>query len=286
MDIDKLIAIDVHTHVETSIRNPQPASVFQEAARQYFKHDNTQPNVHELAAYYRERRIGCVVFPVDGKHARGIEPVSNEEVAELAAEHSDIMMPFASVDPARGAAGVEEARRLIEHFGVKGFKFHPQFQEFFANDKSAYPLYEVIAEANLPALFHTGHSGMGTGMRGGGGIRLKYGNPMDIDDVAVDFPDMPIILAHPSWPWQDEALSMCLHKPQVYIDLSGWSPKYFPPQLVQFANTQLKNKVLFGTDFPLITPERWLRDFEAIDIRDDVRPLILKENAVRLFGLS
>jgi predicted TIM-barrel fold metal-dependent hydrolase len=96
---------------------------------------------------------------------------------------------------------------------------------------------------------------------------------------------MPIILAHPSWPWQDEALSMCLHKPQVYIDLSGWSPKYFPPQIVQFANTQLKKKVLFGSDYPLITPDRWLKDFAAIDIRDDVRPLILKENAATLFKL-
>jgi hypothetical protein len=96
---------------------------------------------------------------------------------------------------------------------------------------------------------------------------------------------MPIILAHPSWPWQDEALSICLHKPQVYIDLSGWSPKYFPPQLVQFANTQLKRKILFGTDYPLITPDRWLKDFATIDIRDDVRPLILKENAARLFKL-
>jgi predicted TIM-barrel fold metal-dependent hydrolase len=150
----------------------------------------------------------------------------------------------------------------------------------------AYPLYEVIAEAGLPALFHTGHSGMGTGMRGGGGIRLKYGNPMDVDDVAVDFPDMPIILAHPSWPWQDEALSMALHKPQVYIDLSGWSPKYFPPQLVQFTNTQLKHTILFGSDYPLITPDRWLEDFKSIKIRDEVRPLILKENAVRLFGLG
>jgi hypothetical protein len=109
---------------------------------------------------------------------------------------------------------------------------------------------------------------------------------MDVDDVAVDFPDMPIILAHPSWPWQDEALSMALHKPQVYIDLSGWSPKYFPPQLVQFANTQLKHKVLFGSDYPLITPDRWLEDFEKIGIREEVRPLILKENAVRLFGLN
>ena len=109
---------------------------------------------------------------------------------------------------------------------------------------------------------------------------------MDVDDVAVDFPDMPIILAHPSWPWQDEALSVALHKPQVYIDLSGWSPKYFSPQLVHFANTQLKHKMLFGTDYPLISPDRWLDDFAKIAIRDEVRPLILKDNAVRLFGLN
>ena len=122
-------------------------------------------------------------------------------------------------------------------------------------------------------------------MRGGGGIRLKYGNPMHIDDVAVDFPDMPIILAHPSFPWQDEAISVCLHKRQVYIDLSGWSPKYFSPTLVQYANTLLKHKVLFGSDYPWITPDRWLADFGKIDIRDDVRPLVLKANAARLFGL-
>lgn len=286
MNVDELVAIDVHTHAEASLRDPQPPTEFQQAAQAYFKHDNPRPTIPEIADYYRERRMACVIFSVDGERARGDKPVPNEEVAELAAENADVMIPFASIDPARGAEGVREARRLIEHYGVKGFKFHPQYQEFFPNDKAAYPLYEVISEAGLPALFHTGHSGMGTGLRGGGGIRLKYGNPMPVDDVAVDFPDMPIILAHPSWPWQDEALSMCLHKPQVYIDLSGWSPKYFPPQLVQFANTQLKRKVLFGSDYPLITPDRWLRDFEALDIRDEVRPLILKDNAARLLGLD
>ena len=109
-----------------------------------------------------------------------------------------------------------------------GFKFHPNLQAFFPNDRMAYPLYEVIAEAGLPALFHTGHSGIGSGLPGGGGIRLKYSNPMHVDDVAVDFPGMPIILAHPSFPWQDEALSVAMHKAQVYIDLSGWSPKLLP----------------------------------------------------------
>jgi predicted TIM-barrel fold metal-dependent hydrolase len=143
----------------------------------------------------------------------------------------------------------------------------------------------VIAAAKLPAIFHSGHSGIGTGMRGGGGLRLKYSNPTYLDDVAVDFPDMPIIIAHPSWPWQDEALSICLHKPNVYIDLSGWSPKYFSPQLVQHANTLLKERMLFGSDFPLITPDRWLKDFEAAAFKAEVRPLILKENAIRLLGL-
>lgn len=116
-------------------------------------------------------------------------------------------------------------------------------------------------------------------------LHIKYSNPMYLDDVAVDFPDMPIIMAHPSFPRQDEALSVCLHKPQVYIDLSGWSPKYFPPQLIQYANTLLKHKMLFGSDYPMITPDRWLADFEQIAIRPEVRPLILKENAIKLLGL-
>ena len=186
--------------------------------------------------------MACVIFSVDGVRARGIKPVSNEEVAELAAENSRRDDPVREHRSRARRGRRSRGAPLDQHYGVRGFKFHPQFQEFFPNDRAAYPLYEVIAEAELPALFHTGHSGMGTGMPGGGGIRLKYGNPMDVDDVAVDFPTMPIVLAHPSWPWQDEALSICLHKPQVYIDLSGWSPKYFPPQLVQHANTQLKKK--------------------------------------------
>ena len=99
------------------------------------------------------------------------------------------------------------------------------------------------------------------------------------------FPDMTIILAHPSWPWTDEALSMALHKPNVYIDLSGWSPKYFPPQIERYANTQLGHKFLFGSDFPLITPDRWIADFKAAGFRENVHEPILKGNALKLlFG--
>ena len=259
---------------------------------EYFRaSDVAAHTTRDIAGYYRERNMAAVVFGVDilgdkDRDAADSRAPTNEEIAELAAEHADVLIPFASIDPARGAEGVRMARRLIADHGVRGFKLHPSAQAFYPNDPAVYPLYEVIAEHRLIALFHTGHTGVGAGTRGGGGLRLKYANPMYIDDVAVDFPDMSIIMAHPSFPWQDEALSVALHKPQVYIDLSGWSPKYFPPQLVQYANTLLKDKVLFGSDFPMITPDRWLADFEKIDIKPSVRPLILKENAARLFGLA
>jgi predicted TIM-barrel fold metal-dependent hydrolase len=280
LNVEGLVAIDTHVHVESRDDDHE----VNEAARRYFG-AGSAPSGPALAEYYRSRNIACIVFSVD-ERLTGRRQVPNDEVARFAAENSDIMIAFASVDPTRGAEAVEEARRLIASGGIRGFKLHPPMQQFHANDRIAYPLYEVLAEAKMPAIFHTGHSGIGTGMRGGGGVRLKYGNPMDIDDVAVDFPDMPIIMAHPSFPWQDEAISVCLHKPQVHIDLSGWSPKYFPPTLIQYANTLLKHKILFGSDFPLILPDRWLADFAKIAIRDEVRPLILKENAVRLLGLG
>ncbi len=284
---EHLAAIDVHVHAHVSERIPDdPAwQSILEAGGRYFKEEGPQPTIPETAAYYRQRQMACVLFTVDLESTTGLTRIPNEEILDAAAANPDVIIPFASIDPAKGKMGAREARRLIER-GVRGFKFHPSLQEFYPNERKAYPLYEVIAEAGLPALFHTGHSGIGTGMRGGGGVHLKYSNPMHLDDVAVDFPDMPIIMAHPSFPWQDEALSVCLHKPQVYIDLSGWSPKYFPPQLIQYANTLLKHKMLFGSDYPMITPDRWLADFEKIDIRPEVRPLILKENAVKLLGLQ
>jgi uncharacterized protein len=285
IDVDSVAAIDVHVHAEVS-RSGQDGMPpeFREAAARYFKSD-TLPTADDVAVYYRERNIAAVIFTVDFELQSGRPPIPNEEIAEVAAANSDVLIPFASVDPARGAEGIRRARRLIEEHGVKGFKFHPNLQAFFPDDRSAYPLYEVIAEAGLPALFHTGHSGIGNGLPGGGGLRLKYSNPMCLDDVAADFPELKIVLAHPSFPWQDEAISICLHKANVWIDLSGWSPKYFPPQLVQYANTQLRTKVLFGSDYPLITPDRWLADFDALPLKDEVRPLILKENAATLLGL-
>ena len=291
MNLDELVAIDIHTHAEEPCCGPRDDGYdeFQAGMAKYFRNPagskGMLPTIQETADYYRERKIGCVIFGVDGERETGFRRYKNEEVAEIASQNSDIMIPFASIDPAKGKMGAREARRLIRDYGIKGFKFHPTMQGFFPNDRAAYVLYEAIAEENCIALFHTGQTGVGSGMRGGMGMRLKYSNPIHLDDVAVDFPDMPIILAHPSFPWQEEALSVATHKPNVYIDLSGWSPKYFPPILVQYVNTILKHKMLFGSDWPAITPDRWLADFETLDIRENVRPLVLKENAIKLLKL-
>jgi predicted TIM-barrel fold metal-dependent hydrolase len=285
MNIDDFIAIDVHTHAwKSALRVGDQPTESQQAMGNYFRYTPQHQTVPEMADMYRKLKMAFVVFTVDGEKgaSRGI---TNEEVAELAYKNADVAIPFASINPHRGAEGVKMARRLIKDYRVRGFKFHPSVQEFYPNDRMAYPLYEAIAEAKLPALFHTGQTGVGAQTRGGGGIRLKYSNPMLLDDVATDFPDMPLVLAHPSFPWQEEALSVATHKPQVYIDLSGWSPKYFPPILVQYANTLLKDRILFGSDYPVIAPEKWLAEFDKLPIKPEVRPLILKANAARLLGL-
>jgi predicted TIM-barrel fold metal-dependent hydrolase len=287
IDLSSIDAIDVHVHVEIDDdgHTALPDSLM-EASAKYFKAGNRTPTVDEIAAYYRERSIAAVVFTVDHESFTGHPAIANEFVAEAAARHADVLIPFASIDPARGPAGVSAARRLVNEHGVQGFKFHPSLQNFDPGDRMAYPLYEAIAELGVPAVFHSGQTGIGAGLPGGGGIRLGYSNPILLDGVAADIPELKVVIAHPSFPWQDAALSIATHKANVWIDLSGWSPKYFPPQLVRYANTMLQDKVLFGSDFPVITPDRWLDDFAGLDIKPDVRPKILKDNACRLLGLT
>ena len=288
IDLAKIRAIDVHVHAEVSCHDPEDPVMgeFFDAASAYFKAPRERPKMPEIIELYREAQIALVLFTVDAESAMGAKRVSNYEVAEQAARNDDICIAFASIDPHKGKYGAREARDLIENHGVKGFKFHGIAQNAHPADRMAWPIYEVINEYKLPAIFHTGHSGMGTGMRGGGGMRLKYGEPMLIDDVAVDFPDMKIVLAHPSWPWVDQSLSMALHKDNVFIDLSGWSPKYFPKQVIQYANTQLKHKMLFGSDFPLIHPDKWIAAAQDVGFREEVMPGIMKDNAARVLGLS
>ncbi|MFC4224751.1 amidohydrolase family protein [Lysinibacter cavernae] len=281
-----VVAIDTHVHIEVDDHghNALPDALV-EAASKYFKAGGPRPDLDSVAEYYRERNMAAVVFTVDATTALGRKPNSSEDIAEGAARNNDVLIPFGSVDPRGGADALAKLHRLAGDSGVRGFKFHPTVQNFDPSDEQYYPFWEALQNLGLPALFHTGQSGIGSGLPGGFGLKLGLSNPILLDPLAADFPELNVIMAHPSVPWQDEALAVATHKANVWIDLSGWSPKYFPENLVRHANSLLQDRVLFGSDFPLITPDRWLDDFAKLSIKDEIRPKIIKQNAARLLGL-
>ena len=286
IDVDRIVALDVHVHVERDDHDHYALDdELLDASAKYFRSDdNRTPTVEQLAEYYRTRNMAAVIFTVDATTGLGHPGLSSEEIASMAAKHNDVLIPFGSVDP-HAPDAVERVARLVTEYGVRGFKFHPSLQAFEPNDKTFYPLYQTLEELGVIGLFHTGQTGIGAGLPGGRGIKLRYSDPMLLDDIAADFPALQIIMAHPSVPWVDSAISISTHKANAHIDLSGWSPKYFPPQLVRQASTLLKHKVLFGSDYPVLNPDRWMAAFDKLEIKDEVRPLIMKENAVKLLRL-
>lgn len=287
IDLAGIIAIDTHVHVEIDSHGHQALpQVLLDASAAYFRSGERTPSLEAIAEQYRARKMAAVVFTVDAGTRLGHPAIASEEVAEVAARHNDVLIPFGSVDPLTGPVAVERARMLVGNYGVRGFKFHPSIQGFDPSDELYYPLWSALQELGVPALFHTGQNGIGAGLRGGFGVKLGLSNPMLLDAVAADFPELDVVFAHPSVPWQDEANSIALHKTNVWIDLSGWSPKYFPESLVKLVGRALQDRVLFATDFPLLTPEFWLDAFEALPIDDAVRPKILKNNAARLLRLT
>ena len=278
-------AIDMHVHVP---RQPGLPEIAVEAQLQrYFRVKSLPKNAAEMAAQYKELDILGVIFSVDTETTTGEPPDTNDYVAAIVRDHPQQFRGFASVDPWKGKAAVLELERSVKDLGLTGLKLHPIHQSFFPNDTHFYPLYEKAAELGVPVLFHSGFAGAGAGLPGGAGLKLKYSAPIPgIDDVAADFPQLTVIMAHPSWPWTEEQIAVVLHKANVFMDLSGWLPRYIPEALVREVNSRLRDKVFFGSDYPYVQPDRWLRDFEEIAVRDEVRPKVLLENARRVLQLA
>ena len=278
-------AIDMHVHVP---RKPGlPEMGIEAGLRSYFRLKESPGGADELAAKYKELDIFGVLFSVDAETITGDPPDTNDYVASIVQKHPEQFIGFATVDPWKGDSGVRELDRSVRELGLKGLKLHPIHQAFTPNDTSFYPLYEKCVELGVPLLLHSGFAAAGAGTPGGGGFKLKYAAPIPaIDDIAADFPGLTVVMAHPAWPWVEEQIAVALHKPNVYLDLSGWAPRFIPDALVRETNTRLRDKVLFGSDYPYLTPERWLREFEDLPIREEVRPKVLLENARRVLKLS
>ncbi|MGZ3583497.1 MAG: amidohydrolase family protein, partial [Ktedonobacterales bacterium] len=258
---------------------------YREAAERYFRSEVKLRDIEEIAAYYAEQDTIGVLLAWDAETATGQKPLKNDTVAEIVRRYPGQFVGFASVDPHKGDRAIVEMERAVRDLGLSGAKFHPGVQAIYPNDRRFYPLFEKIAELGIPALFHTGTNGLGAGMPGGGGIKLDYTRPIYLDSLAADFPTLTIIGAHPSWPWEQEMIAILQHKPNVYNDLSGWSPKYIPPALLKEAAGRLNHKFLFGSDYPFIPPDRWLSDFARLEgWTDEARQNVLWRNGQRLLG--
>lgn len=273
-------AIDIHVHWRTGERRAGALNLAD--AEKLFKADL---RVTDPVQYYAEREMMAVAFDVDTETATG-ERMSNDEVAELVRRAEGRFIGFASVDPWKGRAAIRELERCCD-LGLRGLKVQPITQAFAPNDRQFYPLWDACQSLGLPILVHTGTTGIGAGAPGGRGLRLGYGRPVPaLDDMAADFPDLTIVAAHFAWPWHLELLAVARHKGNVYIDLSGWAPRYIPAEVLQHANSVIPEKFLFGSDYPLLSPDRWLQEFAALELKDHVRSKILYENACRILKLD
>jgi len=278
--------IDVHVHPPTKEYLVDAGGKYLEAAFKYFHLPFEIKSIEQMIEEFEEAGVKkMVLLAWDAETATGLPKVSNDYIAKIVDKYPEKLIGFASVDPHKGKLAVKELERAIEDLKLSGVKFQQAAQKFFTNNKKYYPLYEKAVELKIPVLFHVGMTGWGAGLPGGGGVKLKYVRPIYIDDVAADFPELKIICAHPAWPWLDEMLTIAMHKTNVYIDLSGWAPKYFPETLIRYVNSLLSDKCLFGTDYPFIKPARWLSEFKKLDLKPDVEKKILEKNAKRLFKI-
>jgi len=255
--------------------------------RQMFRMTDESISIEKMVETYRAIDTMAVIFSVDAETETGDLPDPNDYVAQTVESYPDVFVGFCSVDPRKGKKAVEELERSVLSLGLRGLKLHPIHQAFFPDDPAFIPLFAKAEELGIPVLMHSGYAAAGANAPGGGGFELAYSRPIPhVDSLAARHPDLTIIMAHPAWPWIQEQVAVALHKANVFIDLSGWAPRYIPRDLIAEASGRLRKKVLFGSDYPYISPVTWLEQFQELDIRDEARPLILHDNAARILNLS
>lgn len=279
--------IDTHAHQPTSEFLHDAGGEMMRDAADRFGTDLETWGYEEMREEYDAAGIGrAVLLGWDAETNTGNPPVPNDYVAAVRDEHPDFFIGFGSVDPHKSDC-IPEAIRCVEDLALSGFKFQQIAQGFDPSADCYKPLWDTIEDLGVPVVFHGGNSTLGACAAGGRGLKIKYGNPMLIDEVAATHPELDILIAHPAFPWEKEQLAICQQKGNVYMDLSGWIPKYIDEQVLHYAGTLLRDKVMFGTDYPMIDPKTWLDSF-ATDTNFDeaTQRKLLYENAEAFFGLE
>ncbi|MDR3033281.1 MAG: amidohydrolase family protein [Kitasatospora sp.] len=280
-----LRAVDFHVHLPTPDWLDGSMAGYVEAAEAYFRSPVQRQSLDELAAGYRELEVQAVLLAWDAETATGRPRVPNETVAAACAAHPGVFTGLGSVDPHKGQAAVAEVANIAA-LGLRGVKFHPSLQAFSPDDPAYQPIFAACEQHGLLALFHTGTSGIGARQPGGQGIRLDYAHPLKLDAVAAAHPGLTVVAAHFGWPWHMDLIAIALHKTNVYIDISGWSPRRIPPDVVRELRGRLADQFLWGSDFPFFTPQRCLAELDDLGLPDDVLAKVLRQNAIRILGLT
>ena len=260
------------------------------------------PYPGELARYWKREWVGkteaavvqeftdagvlaCLVA-LDLEISTTAPACTNEYIHDMWKRHPDrIIQCWGTLEPAKGEIAIQQARKAMRELGFIGFHFHPIMQRFAVSDHRYYPLFEELNSLGAAVMIDVGTTGMGAGMPGGNGAVIRHAHPKHIDQLAADFPNLKIIMAHPGWPWVDETTAVALHKGNVYWEMSGWAPKHFPGNLKVDIRGRLQDKIMFGSDYPSMPYERILREWEELGYKPEVMEKIMHGNAERILGL-
>jgi uncharacterized protein len=274
---------DFHVHLPTPDWLDGSMAGYVEAAEAYFRGKVERQSLAQLAERYTALGLKAVLLAWDAETATGRPRVPNETVADACRQWPDAFCGLGSVDPRKGQQAVDEVA-AIAGLGLRGVKFHPSLQAFAPDDERYWPVFEACERHGLLALFHTGTSGIGARQPGGQGIRIDLAHPLKLDPVAAAFPSLTVVAAHFGWPWHMDLIAMALHKTNVYIDISGWSPRRIPPEVIRELRGRLADQFVWGSDFPFIKPERCLSELAELSLPDDVADKVLRGNASRVLG--
>lgn len=256
------------------------------ALAEYWDREWLAKEEDDVIAEFTEAGVDAVLVALDLETTIDTPPCSNEYVAGMWKRHPDrVIQAWGAVDPFKGEVAIREAIEAIEVHGMLGFHFHPIMGHFAVNDREHYPLFETISALKAPVMIDVGTTGMGAGIPGGMGAKIRHAHPSAIDELAADFPDLTIIAAHPGWPWVDEMTAVALHKGNVFWEMSGWAPKHFPPQLKIDMRARLQDKIMFGSDYPSLPYERIFREWDELGYKPEVMEKIYHGNAERVLGL-
>ena len=240
----------------------------------------------DVVADVRSAGLEAVLVAFDIESLTGARAFTNTAVAQMRDRHPDVFVgAWGAVDPLNPDAAIAEAARAVEEDGVIGFHFHPIMGHFRVDDPEHHNLFGAISDLRVPVMIDVGTTGMGAGLPGGHGARISHAHPLAVDNLAASFPDLVIIAAHPGYPWIDEMTAVALHKGNVYWELSGWAPKYFPPSLRTDIRGRLRDKIMFGTDHPSIPFDRLLKEWDDLGYTEEVMENVFHRNAERVLGI-